>query len=72
MMSGATAGAGGAKGLVPAPAAGDQDKFLAGDGTFKAASSSGGDEVSFNGTAASDVDFDDDDDFADKVKAAFV
>lgn len=34
-MTGATASADGAAGLVPAPSAGDEDKFLAGDGTFK-------------------------------------
>lgn len=34
-MTGATANADGARGLVPAPSAGDEDKFLAGDGTYK-------------------------------------
>lgn len=34
-LVGATASTSGAKGLVPAPVAGDQGKFLAGDGTFK-------------------------------------
>ena len=38
VMTGATSGAAGAKGLVPAPAAGDQDKYLKGDGTWAAAS----------------------------------
>ena len=33
-MSGATSGAAGAAGLVPAPAAGAQDKYLRGDGTW--------------------------------------
>jgi hypothetical protein len=33
-MVGATAGTGGTKGLVPAPAAGDQAKYLRGDGTW--------------------------------------
>lgn len=33
-MTGATSSAAGAKGLVPAPAAGDNDKFLKGDGTW--------------------------------------
>lgn len=33
-MTGASAGAAGAKGLVPAPAIGDQGKFLQGDGTW--------------------------------------
>lgn len=35
-MTGATAGDAGAKGAAPAPAAGDQNKYLAGDGTWKA------------------------------------
>lgn len=34
VMGGATAGTGGTKGLVPAPAAGDQAKYLRGDGTW--------------------------------------
>lgn len=34
-MSGATAGGAGKAGLVPAPAAGEQDMFLCGDGTWK-------------------------------------
>ena len=33
-MTGATASAAGTKGTVPAPAAGDQDKYLKGDGTW--------------------------------------
>lgn len=33
-MTGASAGAAGTAGLVPAPAAGDQEKFLRGDGTW--------------------------------------
>lgn len=33
-MTGASASSGGSKGLVPAPSQGDQDKFLAGDGTW--------------------------------------
>ena len=36
VMTGASSGSAGAKGLVPAPAAGDQDKVLHGDGTWKA------------------------------------
>ena len=35
-MAGASAGVAGVKGLVPAPAAGDQDKVLHGDGTWQA------------------------------------
>lgn len=38
-MTGATASAAGTRGLVPPPAAGDQDKFLKGDGTWGAISS---------------------------------
>lgn len=34
-FTGATSGAAGAHGLVPAPAAGDQTKFLSGDGTWQ-------------------------------------
>ena len=42
---GATASAAGKQGLVPAPAAGDQNKFLRGDGTWAAAGGSGGGEI---------------------------
>ena len=35
-MSGASATIAGKEGLVPAPAAGDQNKFLRGDGTWQA------------------------------------
>lgn len=41
-MQGATAGTGGVHGLVPAPAAGDQDKVLTGAGTWETPASSGG------------------------------
>ena len=34
VMKGATASAAGTSGLVPAPAAGDQGKYLRGDGTY--------------------------------------
>lgn len=37
-MTGATSGAAGTSGLVPAPAAGDNVKYLAGDGTWKSVS----------------------------------
>lgn len=37
-MTGATASANGTGGLLPAPAAGDNEKFFAGDGTWKSAS----------------------------------
>lgn len=40
VMGGATASAGGSKGLVPAPSAGDNLKFLRGDGTWAAAGGS--------------------------------
>ena len=42
-MTGATSSTAGAAGIVPAPAAGDDTKFLAGDGTWKTAG--GGKEV---------------------------
>ena len=42
---GATASAAGKQGLVPAPAAGDQNKFLRGDGTWAAAGGGGGGEI---------------------------
>jgi len=35
IMTGASASTAGTSGLVPAPAAGDENKFLAGDGTYK-------------------------------------
>ena len=41
-MTGATAGQAGAHGLVPAPAAGDQDKVLTGAGTWEDLPASGG------------------------------
>lgn len=34
-MTGASSSTGGTKGLVPAPAAGDQDKYLKADGTWE-------------------------------------
>lgn len=40
-FTGATSSAAGAHGLVPAPAAGDQDKFLKGDGTWGTAGGGG-------------------------------
>lgn len=40
-MTGAGASAAGTKGLVPAPSAGDENKFLAGDGTWKTGGGSG-------------------------------
>lgn len=44
-MTGATASAAGSKGLVPAPAAGDNEKFLRGDGTFQTVDASGAVEL---------------------------
>lgn len=41
-MQGATAGQSGVHGLVPAPAAGDQDKVLTGAGTWETPASGGG------------------------------
>ena len=41
-MTGATASTPGAHGLVPAPSAGDQDKYLKGDGTWATVSGGGG------------------------------
>ena len=41
VMGGATSSAAGAAGLVPAPAAGDQEKFLRGDGTWQEVSGGG-------------------------------
>lgn len=40
-MTGATASAAGLRGVVPAPAAGDQDKFLRGDGTWQEVAAGG-------------------------------
>lgn len=48
-MTGATSGAAGTSGLVPAPAAGDDTKFLSGDGTWKTVSSGGGSYTAGNG-----------------------
>lgn len=51
-MTGAAAGTAGAHGLVPAPAAGDNEKFLRGDGTWQAVSSGGSaTDVQVNGTS---------------------
>lgn len=41
-MTGATSGAAGTAGIVPAPAAGDDTKFLKGDGTWASVSAGGG------------------------------
>ena len=68
-MTGATSGDAGAAGLVPAPAAGDQDKVLSGAGTWITPASGGGDSVSVNGTACTDADLDDDGVTADAGRA---
>lgn len=49
-FTGATSGAAGAHGLVPAPAAGDQDKFLKGDGTWGTAGGAADATLSFSST----------------------
>ena len=49
-MTGATASSAGTSGLVPAPAAGDQDKALCGDGTYKTISASSGPVIKISGT----------------------
>ena len=51
-MTGATAGSAGAKGLVPAPAIGDNEKFLSGDGTWKTVQGGGGQGNILYGTNA--------------------
>lgn len=53
-MTGAGSSSAGTKGLVPAPASGDNEKFLAGDGTWKPAPSGGASAVS----DLTDVDLD--------------
>ena len=61
-MTGATATTAGTHGLVPAPAAGDQDKVLKGDGTWKEAIEVKVGKLtattSNNGACYTDVDFD--------------
>lgn len=44
-MSGASASAAGSNGLVPAPASGDEGKFLRGDGTWQNAGGGGGSDL---------------------------
>lgn len=58
-MTGATSGTAGAAGLVPAPAAGSQDKFLKGDGTWGTPTDTtytAGTNVQINGTTISATD----------------
>lgn len=50
-MTGAAAGTAGTHGLVPAPAAGDNEKFLRGDGTWQTVSSGSSTDVQVNGTS---------------------
>ena len=50
-MTGATAGTAGTHGLVPAPAAGDNEKFLRGDGTWQTVSGGSSIDVQVNGTS---------------------
>lgn len=50
-MTGATAGTAGAHGLAPAPAAGDNEKFLRGDGTWQTISEGSSTDVQVNGTS---------------------
>ena len=50
-MTGAAAGTAGTHGLVPAPAAGDNEKFLRGDGTWQTVSGGSSTDVQVNGTS---------------------
>ena len=52
-MKGATSSAAGTSGLVPAPAAGDQEKFLRADGTWQKAGGSSGDCLPLTGGVVS-------------------
>lgn len=54
-FTGATASADGTQGLVPAPIAGDEDKFLKADGTWDTAGGSGPTVVQTTGTSTTDV-----------------
>lgn len=54
-MKGATSSAAGAAGLVPAPAAGDQEKFLRADGTWQEAGGGGGTSGIYVGTCDTDA-----------------
>lgn len=49
-MTGATASTAGTSGLVPAPAAGEQDKALCGDGTYHTIGGSTGPKITLSGT----------------------
>jgi len=50
-MTGASTSSAGTKGLVPAPAQGDSEKFLSGDGTWKSAQGGGGQGNILSGTS---------------------
>ena len=55
VMTGASAGSAGASGLVPQPAAGDNEKFLRGDGTWQTVSGGGSaTDVQIDGTSITD------------------
>lgn len=51
VMTGASAGIAGVSGLVPQPSAGDEGKFLRGDGTWQTISSGGSTDVQINGSS---------------------
>lgn len=57
-MTGASAGAAGTHGLVPAPAAGDNEKFLRGDGTWQTVSSGGSTYTAGQGINANQLAYD--------------
>jgi len=52
VMTGATSSTAGTSGLVPAPQAGDNEKFLSGDGTYKTAGSSVTVDQTYDGTSS--------------------
>jgi hypothetical protein len=52
-FTGASSGAAGTRGTVPAPQAGDQDKFLKGDGTWTAVASGGGSDIAVSDEGSS-------------------
>lgn len=51
IMTGAAAGSAGTSGLVPQPSAGDNEKFLRGDGTWQTVSSGSSTDVQINGSS---------------------
>ena len=54
-MTAATASAAGKAGLVPAPAAGKQDQYLRGDGTWATPLSSGGSSINYSSTEPTSI-----------------